>query len=91
MLSGSDRKYREVDRGNGEEGGGVYTLSTHAQWKSHLLGISLIASSELNKEKRGSNHFRQTLYGIMCHTCDDGSNDDIKGRKRQLINAFIFS
>lgn len=70
-----------------EKGG--YTLSTHAQRKSHLLGISLISSSELNKEKRSSNHFRQTIYGIMCCTFDDGSNDDIKGRKRPLINAFV--
>lgn len=57
----SDRKYLEVEFA-WKKGG--YALSTHAQWKAHLPGISLISSSELNEEKRSSNHFRQTLYRI---------------------------
>lgn len=85
-LDESDRKYLEVESA-WKRGG--YMPSTNAQWKSHLPGISLISSSELNKEKRSSNHFRQTLYGIMCCMFNDGSNDDIKGRAGQLMGAFF--
>ena len=86
QLNGSDRKHLEVEF----EWKGGYVLSTHAQWKSHLPGISLISSCELNKEKWSSNHFRQTLYGIKCCICDEGSNYGIKGRAKSLNNAVLF-